>query len=63
MVDRDHRRSEDLDQAVTVSIFPHNLALFDAATGERIGRGARFSASDSAGSNILPSPDSVVRHV
>jgi ABC-type sugar transport system ATPase subunit len=40
MVDRDHRRGEDLDQMVTVSIFPHNLALFDATTGERVGHGA-----------------------
>jgi hypothetical protein len=48
---------------VTVSIFPHNLALFDAATGERVGRGARLPASASASSNGLSSPDSVVRHV
>jgi hypothetical protein len=63
MVDRDHHRGEDLDQAVTVSIFPHNLALFDAATGERVGRGARLPASASASSNGLSSPDPVVRHV
>jgi ABC-type sugar transport system ATPase subunit len=62
MVDRDHRRGDDLDQAVTVSIFPHNLALFDAATGERVGRGARLPAFDSARSNSLSSPGSVVRH-
>ena len=36
MVDRDHHRGDDLDQVVTVSIFPHDLALFDAATGERL---------------------------
>jgi ABC-type sugar transport system ATPase subunit len=62
MVDRDHRRGDDLDQAVTVSTFPHNLALFDAATGERVGRGARLPAFDSARSNSLSSPGSVVRH-
>jgi ABC-type sugar transport system ATPase subunit len=62
MVDRDHHRGDDLDQAVTVSIFPHNLALFDAATGERVGRGARLPAFDSARSNSLSSPGSVVRH-
>jgi hypothetical protein len=63
MVDRDHHRGEDLDQAVTVSIFPQNLALFDAASGERVGRGARLSVSDFASSNSLSSPESVVRHV
>jgi hypothetical protein len=63
MVDREHRRGDDLDQVVTVSIFPHNLALFDAATGERVGRGARLSAADSADSKGLSSPESVVRHV
>jgi ABC-type sugar transport system ATPase subunit len=63
MVDRDHQRGDDLDQVVTISIFPHNLALFDAATGERVGRGARLPASDSASSNSLSSVDSVVRHV
>ena len=63
MVDRDHLRGDDLDQVVTVSIFPHNLALFDAATGERVGSGARLPTSDSACSNSLSSPDSVVRHV
>jgi ABC-type sugar transport system ATPase subunit len=62
MVDRDHHRGDDLDQVVTVSIFPHNLALFDAATGERVGRGARLPTSDSASSNRLSSPDPVVRH-
>jgi ABC-type sugar transport system ATPase subunit len=62
MVDRDHHRGDDLDQLVTVSIFPHNLALFDAATGERVGRGARLPASSSTSSNALSSPDSVVRH-
>jgi hypothetical protein len=63
MVDRDHLQGDDLDQVMTVSIFPHNLALFDAATGERIGRGARLAGSDSARSNSLSSPDPVVRHV
>src|SRR4051794_18467236 len=63
MVDRDHHRGDDLDQVVTISIFPHNLALFDAATGARIGRGARLPTSDSASGNGLPTSDSVVRHV
>ena len=63
MVDRDHLRGDDLDQVVTVSIFPHNLALFDAATGERVGRGARLPVANSARSDSLLSPDSVVRHV
>jgi ABC-type sugar transport system ATPase subunit len=63
MVDRDHLRSDDIDQVVTVSIFPHNLALFDAATGERVGRGARLLAADSTRSDSLSSPDPVVRHV
>ncbi|HEX2283130.1 MAG TPA: ABC transporter ATP-binding protein, partial [Thermomicrobiales bacterium] len=62
MVDRDHHRGEDLDQVVTVSIFPHNLALFDAASGERVGLGARLPASDSARSS-RSSPDQVVGHV
>ena len=62
MVDRDHVRGDDLDQVVTVSIVPHNLALFAAETGERIGRGARLRTSDSASGNGLPAPDSVVRH-
>ena len=63
MVDRDHYRGDDLDQQVTVSIFPHNLALFDAATGERVGRGARLRPPTPPVSNELSSPDSVVRHV
>jgi ABC-type sugar transport system ATPase subunit len=46
LVDRDHERGDDLDQMVMVSIFPHNLALFDAATGERVGRGARLPTSN-----------------
>jgi ABC-type sugar transport system ATPase subunit len=63
MVDRDHYRGDDLDEGVRVSIFPHNLAVFDVATGERVGRGARLSTSSSTSSNALSSPDSVVRHV
>jgi len=63
MVDRDHYRGDDLDEVVRVSIFPHNLAVFDAVTGERVGRGARLSTSDTARSNGLSSSDSVVRHV
>jgi hypothetical protein len=43
MVDRDHWRGDDLDEQVTLSIFPHHLALFDVATGRVIGRGARLS--------------------
>ena len=46
LVDRDHERGDDLDQVVMVSIFPHNLVLFDAATGERVGRGARLPTSN-----------------
>ena len=46
LVDRDHERGDDLDQVVTIAIFPHNLALFDAATGERLGRGARLPTSN-----------------
>jgi ABC-type sugar transport system ATPase subunit len=61
MVDRDHVRGDDLDQVVTISIFPHNLALFDADTGERIGRGARLRTSDSASGDGRPTTDSVVR--
>jgi hypothetical protein len=63
MVDRDHHRGDDLDQVITVSIFPHNLMVFDAATGERVGRGARLPTSDSASSNGLSPHDRVVRHV
>lgn len=63
MVDRGHVRGDDLDQVVTVSIFPHNLTLFGADTGERIGRGARLRSSDSASGDGLPTPDPVVRHV
>lgn len=43
MVDRDHYRGDDLDEQVTLSIFPHHLALFDTASGRVIGRGARLS--------------------
>jgi ABC-type sugar transport system ATPase subunit len=63
MVDRDHHRGDDLDQVVTVSIFPHNLALFDAATGERVGRGSRLPTSDAASGNGLEKSETVIRHV
>ncbi len=43
MVDRDHNRDADMNQEVTVSIVPHHLALFDVASGARIGNGARIS--------------------
>jgi len=46
MVDRDHYRGDDLDQQVTVSIYPHTLALFDVTSGERIGSGLQVSAID-----------------
>jgi ABC-type sugar transport system ATPase subunit len=45
MVDRDHYRGDDLDEQVTISIFPHHLRIFDSATGELIGRGARGVSS------------------
>ena len=41
MVDRDHSRGDDLDEEVTVSVFPHHLTLFSAASGDLLGRGAR----------------------
>ena len=41
MVDRDHYREDDLDQQVSISIFPHHLTLFDATSGVLLGRGAR----------------------
>jgi len=48
MVDRDHVRGDDLDQQVTVSIFPRDLAVFDAATGYRLSAtGYQLAASDS----------------
>ncbi|MDQ3227219.1 MAG: ABC transporter ATP-binding protein [Chloroflexota bacterium] len=48
MVDRDHDRGDDLDQQVTVSIFPRDLAVFDAATGYRLsGIGYHQAVSDS----------------
>ena len=59
MVDRDHHRGDDLDQQVTVSIFPHHLALFDAATGDRVGRGARLQPPTPPVATSLSSPDPV----
>jgi ABC-type sugar transport system ATPase subunit len=41
MVDRDHYRGDDLDEQVTLSIFPHHLTLFDTSTGALLGRGSR----------------------
>jgi hypothetical protein len=46
MVDRDHFQGDDLDQQVTVSIYPDMLALFDVTSGERIGSGQHVSADD-----------------
>ena len=46
MVDRDHYLGDDLDQQATVSIYPHELALFDVTSGERIGSGLHVSAID-----------------
>jgi len=63
MVDRDHHRGDDLDQVVTVSIFPHNLALFDTATGERVGQGSRLPTSDATGGNGREPVETVTRHV
>jgi ABC-type sugar transport system ATPase subunit len=48
MVDRDHYRGDDLDQHVTMAVFPHHLAMFDAATGAFIGRGRRLLAPPAA---------------
>ncbi len=48
MVDRDHYRGDDLDEQVTISIYPHNLMLFDARSGAFIGRGERGEASSVA---------------
>jgi ABC-type sugar transport system ATPase subunit len=62
LVDRDQRRGDDLDQAVVVSIFPHDLALFDAASGQRVGRGARLPMSNLASGNGLPTSETVIRH-
>ncbi|HLL51662.1 MAG TPA: hypothetical protein VK356_13420, partial [Thermomicrobiales bacterium] len=63
LVDRDHHRGDDLDQVVTVSIFPHNLALFDATTGERVGQGSRLPTSDASGGNGREPSETVTRHV
>lgn len=45
MVDRDHYR-DDLDERVSVSVYPRHLAIFNAATGEIIGHGARRAAGE-----------------
>jgi ABC-type sugar transport system ATPase subunit len=47
MVDRDHNRSSDLGDTVTVSIAPGQLTLFDGATGRHIGHGAHHRTHDS----------------
>jgi len=48
MVDRDHERGDDLDQQVTVSIYPRDLAVFDGATGLRLSAiDNQLAASDS----------------
>ena len=58
MVDREHDRGDDLDQQVTVSIFPRDLAVFDAATGYRLsGIGYQREVSDS-----LRHPESLSLH-
>jgi ABC-type sugar transport system ATPase subunit len=46
MVDRDHYQGDDLDQQVTVSIYPDMVALFDVTSGERIGSGRHLSADN-----------------
>ena len=46
MVDRDHYQGDDLDQQVTVSIYPDMLALFDVTSGERIGSGRHVLADN-----------------
>lgn len=54
MVDRDHYRGDDLDDQVTISIYPHNLTIFDAGSGALIGRGARsVSNAVAAGSGAI----------
>jgi ABC-type sugar transport system ATPase subunit len=54
MVDRDHYRGDDLDERVMVSIVPHHLTLFSAASGMLLGRGARGAPVDAAaGSGAL----------
>jgi ABC-type sugar transport system ATPase subunit len=54
MVDRDHYRGDDLDEQVTISVFPHHLTLFETSTGAYLGRGARgVAASVAAGSGAV----------
>lgn len=48
MVDRHHYRGDDLDAQVTISVYPHQLAVFDAASGESLGHGARLHPHDAA---------------
>jgi hypothetical protein len=48
MVDRDHYRGDDLDEQVTITVYPYHLALFNAATGALLGRGARLAHHDAA---------------
>jgi ABC-type sugar transport system ATPase subunit len=45
MVDRDHYRGDDLDEQVSISIFPHHLTLFDATSGAILGRGLRHAGA------------------
>jgi len=45
MVDRDHYRGDDLDEQVSISIFPHHLTLFDASSGLLLGRGSRHAGA------------------
>ena len=48
MVDRDHYRGDDLDAEVAITIYPHQLELFDAHTGLALGRGARMTPASVA---------------
>ena len=49
MVDRSHYRGDDLDERVSISIYPHEMRLFDAATGAALGHGAGFHEQRAAG--------------
>jgi ABC-type sugar transport system ATPase subunit len=46
VVDRDHYRGEELEENVTGTIYLSHLALFDAATGRVLGRGAGRLAAE-----------------
>jgi ABC-type sugar transport system ATPase subunit len=57
VVDREHYRGEELDENVSCSVAVHHLALFDATSGESIGRGtaAFLAAHDRVGADIAVS--------